>query len=34
VRAWFNLSFETSGLAVGRLTAAGKTIEFRQLAYP
>lgn len=34
VRAWFNLSFEKSGLAAGRLTAGGKTIEFRQLAYP
>jgi hypothetical protein len=34
VRAWFNLTFETSGLAVGRLTAGGETIRFRQLAYP
>lgn len=34
VRVWFNLSFERSGLAVGRLTASGETIRFRQLAYP
>jgi hypothetical protein len=34
VVAWFHLTLETPGLARARLTAAGETLAFWQLAYP
>ena len=34
VIAWFHLTLEAPGLARGRLTAAGETLDFWQLSYP
>ena len=34
VTAWFHITLDRPGVASGRLTAAGETLEFWQLAYP